>query len=178
MVCPRCTETVRNILQSEGLTTHSICLGEASIEEELTDDQTEQLAKKLHEKGFELLYDVRTVLSEQIRIAIQEWVRESGEREKKLSKYLSDKIGKEYSTLGKLFSDTHGCTIEQFAIAHRIEYAKELISYKQLSTSEIAYQLGYSSPAHFSSQFKQVTGITPKAFKESSSKDRTALSDL
>ena len=110
--------------------------------------------------GFELLDDPRSQLVEQIRIAVQELVRMKGERPK-MSDYLSHNLKKDYSTLSKLFSEVRGITIERFAIAHRIEYAKELLCYSQLSTSEIAYTLGYSSPAHLSSQFKQVTGMTP-----------------
>ena len=82
-----------------------------------------------------------------------------------MSDCLSQRLNRDYSALSKLFSEVRGITIERFAIIHRIEYAKELLCYSQLSTSEVAYKLGYSSPAHLSSQFKQVTGMTPKEFR-------------
>ena len=78
----------------------------------------------------------------------------------KLSDYISGTVHRDYSSLSKLFSQVKGVTIECFAIRHRTEYAKELLSYGQQSVSEIAYALGYSSPAHLTSQFKQQTGMS------------------
>ena len=177
MVCPRCIIAVKNILESEGVTVKSISLGDAEIEEELTDERRLSVARKLLDMGFELLDDPRSQLVEQIRIAVQQWVRMNEERPK-LSDYLANNLKKDYSTLSKLFSEVRGITIEKFAIIHRIEYAKELLCYSQLSTSEIAYKLGYSSPAHLSSQFKQVTGMTPKDFRSQGQHDRISLDAL
>ena len=169
MVCPRCIIAVKNILESEGVTVKSISLGDAEIEEELTNERRLSVARKLQDMGFELV--------EQIRIAVLKWVR-MNEEHPKLSDYLADNLKKDYSTLSKLFSEVRGITIERFAIIHRIEYAKELLCYSQLSTSEIAYKLGYSSPAHLSSQFKQVTGMTPKDFRSQGQHDRISLDAL
>lgn len=127
--------------------------------------------------GFELLDDPRSQLVEQIRIAVLKWVRMNQERPK-MSDYLSHNLNKDYSALSKLFSEVRGITIERFAITHRIEYAKELLCYSQLSTSEISYTLGYSSPAHLSSQFKQVTGMTPKEFRALEQHGRVSLDEL
>lgn len=177
MVCPRCISAAKAILESEGLTVKSISLGDAEIEPELTDEQRLSLARKLHGIGFELLDDPRSQLIEQIRVAVQQWVRMDEERPK-LSDYLSRHLNKDYSTISKLFSEVRGVTIERFSILHRIEYVKELLCYSQLSTSEIAYRLGYSSPAHLSSQFKQVTGMTPKEFRELDKHSRIPLDAL
>ena len=177
MVCPRCISAVKDILMSEDLTVMSITLGEAETAEKLSDSQRHAVAERLHAIGFELLDDPRSQLVEQIRIAVQQWVRKNEERTK-LSDYLSHRLNKDYSALSKLFSEVRGITIERFSILHRIEYAKELLCYSQLATSEIAYRLGYSSPAHLSSQFKQVTGLTPKGFRELEKHDRTSLDAL
>ena len=177
MVCPRCISAAKDILVSEGLTVKSISLGDAEIEENLTDEQRLSIERKLQDIGFELLDDPRSQLVEQIRIAVQQWVRINEERPK-LSDYLSHRLNKDYSTLSKLFSEVRGITIERFSILHRIEYAKELLCYSQLATSEIAYKLGYSSPAHLSSQFKQVTGMTPKEFRALGRHDRIPLDAL
>ena len=177
MVCPRCIMAVKKLLESEGLTVMSVNLGDAEIAEKLTDEQRLAVATELQQVGFELLDNPRSQLVEQIRIAVLKWVR-MNQKTQKMSDYLSKHLQKDYSTLSKLFSEVRGITIEHFAIIHRIEYAKELLCYSQLSTSEIAYTLGYSSPAHLSSQFKQVTGMTPKDFRALSKPDRKPLDEL
>lgn len=177
MVCPRCIMAVKRLLESEGLTVKSVNLGDTEITEVLTDEQRLSLSTELQQVGFELLDDPRSQLVEQIRIAVLKWVRMKSQPQK-LSTYLSEHLQKDYSTLSKLFSEVRGITIERFAIIHRIEYAKELLCYSQLSTSEIAYTLGYSSPAHLSSQFKQVMGMTPKDFRALSKPDRKHLDTL
>lgn len=179
MVCPRCIAAVKEVLSSEGLAVKSISLGDAEVEEDLSSDQCRSVAEKLQDKGFELLDDPRSQLVERIRIAVQQWVRMEKEKERpKISDFLLRQLNKDYSTLSKLFSEVRGVTIERFAIVHRIEYAKELLCYSQLATSEIAYTLGYSSPAHLSSQFKQVTGMTPKEFRAMGQHDRVSLDAL
>lgn len=179
MVCPRCIAAVKEVLSSEGLTVKAVSLGDAEVEGDLSSDQCRSVAEKLQDKGFELLDDPRSQLVERIRIAVQQWVRMEKEKERpKMSDFLSRQLNKDYSTLSKLFSEVRGVTIERFAIVHRIEYAKELLCYSQLATSEIAYTLGYSSPAHLSSQFKQVTGMTPKEFRAMGQHDRVSLDAL
>ena len=177
MVCPRCITAVRAILVSMGFMVESISLGEATINESLSDGQLRLLADKLQDEGFELLNDPRSCLVEQIKICVIRWVRMNGQRPK-LSDYISNATHRDYSSLSKLFSQVRGVTIEHFAIQHRIEYAKELLSYSQHSVSEIAYTLGYSSPAHLTSQFKQQTGMSPKAFCELKTKNRLHLDEI
>lgn len=177
MVCPRCISAVRDLLVSEGLTVRSVSLGDVEIEDNLSDEERHSLAGKLRDIGFELLDDPRSQLVEQIRVAVLKWVRMDEERPK-LSECLSRQLSKDYSALSKLFSEVKGITIERFAIIHRIEYVKELLCYSQLSTSEIAYWLGYSSPAYLSSQFKQVTGMTPTEFRELGHHERISLDAL
>lgn len=177
MVCPRCISAVMAILMSMGFTVEEVFLGEAVVKEDLSDEQLKSLANKLLVDGFELLDDPRTSLVEQIKIGVLQWVRMSTQRPR-LSDYISNLSHRDYSSLSKLFSQVKGVTIEHFAIQHRVEYAKELLSYSQHSVSEIAYILGYSSPAHLTSQFKQQTGMSPKAFREMKNKNRKYLDEL
>lgn len=177
MVCPRCIMAVRTILVSAGLTPTAISLGEADIEGELTERQTECLSEALSQMGFELLDDPRSQIVEQLRVSVIEWVRMRGKRPK-MSDYLCSVLNKDYTSLSKLFSEVKGVTLERYAIIHRVEYAKELLCYNQLSSGEIAYMLGYSSPAHFSAQFKQITGMTPKEMRTDKSFRRIPLSEI
>lgn len=177
MVCPRCIIAVKEILAGEGVTVKAISLGDVETEEELSCEQRLSVARKLQEVGFEWLDDPRSQLVEQIRLTVIQWVR-MDENRCKMSDYLSHQLHKDYTAMSKLFSEVRGITIERFAIIHRIEYAKELMCYSQLSTSEIAYKLGYSSPAHLSSQFKQVTGMTPKQFRTLGHHGRVSIDTL
>jgi AraC-like DNA-binding protein len=65
-----------------------------------------------------------------------------------------------------LFSEVEGITIEQFFILQKIEKTKEWLMYNERSLSQIAFDLGYSSPQHLSNQFKKLTGMTPSQFKK------------
>lgn len=177
MVCPRCIAAVKSILASMDLPFGEVGLGYAELGAELDAQQKEELGLRLRETGFELLDDPRSQTVEQIRVAVLEWVRMEGERPR-MSDFISGRLSRDYSSLSKLFSEVHGMTIERFAILHRIEYAKELLCYSRQTTSEIAYALGYSSPAHLSAQFKQVTGMTPKAFREQDQKNRINLNEI
>ena len=177
MVCPRCITAVKAILMSMGLAVEKVILGEAVIKGSLSQEQLTALADKLQAEGFELLDDPRSCLVEQIKISVLQWVRMSSPRPR-LSEYVSDVAHRDYSSLSKLFSQVKGMTIEHFAILHRVEYAKELLSYSQSPVSEIAYTLGYSSPAYLTSQFKQQTGMSPKEFREMKTKNRFHLDEI
>lgn len=165
MVCPRCVMAVEDLLRRQGLTAVSVRLGLAQLQEELSEDQLSDIGQQLVDLGFELLADPQTQLVEEIRTAVIAWVRMEGEREK-ISLFLQHRLAKDYSALSKLFSQVRGMTIERYAILQRVEFAKELLCYSQLSISEIAFRLGYSSPTHLSAQFRQETGLSPKAFKQ------------
>lgn len=167
MVCPRCVMAVRELLANHGLTAIDVVLGMAQVAEELTTEQTDRLRIGLQALGFDLLDNPQLQLVEQIRTSVIEWVRQDSEREK-LSAFVQGRIAKDYSLLSKLFSETAGMTIERYCILQRVEYAKELLCYSELTNAEIAFQSGYASPAHFSSQFRQETGMTPTQFRQQS----------
>lgn len=91
---------------------------------------------------------------------------------------LSEKLSMPYPALSKLFSSTEGITLEKYIVKQKIEKVKELITYKELTLSEIAYQLNYSSVAHLSNQFKKETGITPTEFKNNEKQNRQMLDSI
>ena len=94
------------------------------------------------------------------------------------SVYLSEKLDYDYNYLSNLFSEVKGTTIEHYIISHKIERAKELIIYNELTLTEIAYKLHYSNVAHLSNQFKKVTGLTPSFFKQMKHKRLTGRENL
>jgi AraC-like DNA-binding protein len=91
---------------------------------------------------------------------------------------LTEKLNTDYHKLSEIFSKTKGMTIEHFIKIHKIERVKELIIYDEINLTEIAYLMHYSSVAHLSTQFKQVTGLSPSAFKNLTVRKRNNLEDL
>lgn len=166
MVCDRCIMAVRQLLLRMGIAPQFVELGVVRLAEELSKEQLEMLQKDLLQLGFELLDDKRQQTIDRIKTLIVDLVHYHDNRsELNLSDYLAQQLHSEYSSLSKLFSEFTGITIERYFILQRIERIKELIFYDQLSLTEIAYKLNYSSVAYLSSQFKQITGMTPSQFK-------------
>lgn len=130
-----------------------------------------RLLKKLLTKArFDILVDKKMILAEKVVNLVMEMVHYSQELPSvNFSEYISKNLGVNYSQLSKSFSKTRGITIEQFIIAQKIEKVKQMLSHQDLTVSEIAWKLRYSSPAHLTSQFKRVTGITPSIFKRKNS---------
>ena len=95
-----------------------------------------------------------------------------------ISTFLEKDLGKSYSYLSSLFSKVEGRTIEKYVILQRIERVKELLVYGEMTISEIAYKLGYSSSQYLSNQFKAETGLTPSQFRKLMDKPRKAIDEL
>jgi AraC-like DNA-binding protein len=95
-----------------------------------------------------------------------------------LSDVLSSKMHHDYNYLSNLFSEVEGTTIEKYFIAQKIERVKELLVYDELSLSEIAFQLNYSSVGYLSNQFKKVTGLSPSHFKKIREEKRKPLDEV
>lgn len=177
MVCPRCILTVQQILDSLNIPVLHIQLGLVVTKDKLSNAETSSFSNKLSAIGFELLNDAQKQIVEQIKTSIIEYIQD-GPNDVTVSELLSKKLNKDYSTLSKLFSNTEGYTIEQYTIMQKIERVKEFLSYDQLTLSEIAYSMGYSSVAHLSSQFKKITGMTPTLFKQQSQDHRKPIDNL
>ena len=179
MVCPRCITAVRTELEQMNLSINALELGEAEIANDLTTEEQQHLDKSLKKLGFELIGDRKSRMIEQIKTEIIYLVHHSDEVMKtNLSAWLSEKLNYDYTYLSNLFSEVEGTTIEKYYIAQRIEKVKELLVYDELSLAEIADNLGYSSPAYLSSQFKKVTGLTPTFYKSIKETKRKNITDL
>jgi AraC family transcriptional regulator len=180
MVCQRCKMVVKAELEKLGLHPIVVELGEVVIEEkQLTKEQQEQIPGALTAIGFELIDDKRSKLIEQIKTFIIDIVHYKEEQPRKnFSELISKHLHHDYSYISNLFSQVEGITIEQYIITQRIEKVKELLMYGELSLSQIAFQLGYSSTAHLSNQFKKLTGFTPSQFKQMGIQGRRSLDDI
>ena len=179
MICLRCKLVVRDVLSKIGITLVTIEFGEIEIAESISVSQRDQIDMTLRKSGLELIDDKKGILVQKIKSIIIELVHHS---EKplinNLSGYLSQKLDYDYTYMSNLFSEVHGATIEKFFISHKIERVKELIIYDELSLTQIAYKLHYSSVAHLSNQFKKVTGLAPSYFKSIRQKRTKNLENL
>jgi AraC-like DNA-binding protein len=179
MVCPRCIMSVEQILKDNNLEATYVHLGEIELVKKPGTKQLQQFAADLQKVGFELLDDQKTQLIEKIKtLLIQKVQKGDIEDHFSIYKYLSKEIFKDYSSLSKLFSEVEGITIEQFFILQKIEKTKEWLVYNELSLSQIAYNLGYSSSQHLSAQFKKLTGMTPTQFKSLGALHRHGIDEV
>ncbi len=179
MVSARCKLAVKEVLKKLEIHFILVDLGEIEIMENLSIEERDVLKSELLLCGLELMDDKRAVLIQKIKNAIFTMVHESDQEMKvNFSSYLSDKLDHDYTYLSNLFSEVQGTTIEQFVIAHKVERIKELISYGELTITEIAWKLNYSSIAHLSNQFKKVTGLSPSHFKNLKNKLRKPLEEI
>lgn len=180
MVCERCIMAVKKIFMDQGIHPISIHLGELTLKEDnIPFHILALLNKDLKQIGFEVIDDKKGKVIEKIKNAIVELIHRSGEGlNVNLSAFLTDKTNYDYNYLSNLFSEVEGTTIEKYFISQKIEKVKELLVYDELSLSEIADKLNYSSVAYLSGQFKKVTGLTPSFFKSLKENKRKKIEEL
>jgi len=179
MVSLRCKLLVKSELEKLGIAYKHVELGEADLEALLSNEQQQTLKAVLAKSGLELMDDKKAMLVEKVKEVIIEMVHYADEfPETHFSDFLSKKLKHNYKYLSNLFSEVKGTTIEHFIIIHKIEKVKELIIYDELSLTEIAYKMNYSSVAHLSNQFKKVTGLTPTFFRKMKNYRRSSLLDM
>ena len=179
MVSLRCKLMVKEELKKLNLSYTTVDLGTVEILQDITPDQRRLLKKNLLKIGLELLDDKKSILIERIKNVVIELIHHSNFLPKvNYSDYLSEKLNLDYTYLANTFSEVKGITIQQFIILHKIERVKELLIYDELSLTEIAYKMHYSSVAHLSNQFKKITGLTPTFYKQLKEKRKKNLEDL
>lgn len=180
MVCNRCIMAVKAVLDRLGIGYGEVRLGTAELYGPLPDEVKGRLETELEAIGFGLIDDRRSRVVEQIKTAVISVIHHGGEADIpardgnfSLRSYLCELCHADYSSISRLFSEMTGMSIEHYYIAQRVEKAKELLAYGELTVSEIADRLGYSSPAHLSAQFRSITGLSPRDFRNL--KDRTRI---
>jgi AraC-like DNA-binding protein len=179
MISNRCKLAVKEELKKLGLHFVVVDLGEVEIMEDMTAEQYHQLQRGLNSAGLELMDDKKAVLIERIINVITAMIHHAEEVPKvNYSDYISAKLNYDYTYLSNLFSEVKGTTIQQFIIVHKIEKVKEFLLYDELSLTEIAYKMHYSSVAHLSNQFKKITGITPSNYKLLKDKRRKSIEEI
>ena len=181
MVSARCIKILRlEFENSKAITINHLQLGSVDIEFDQSKFSMSDLDAILADNGFERIIDKDFQLTEQVKVAVLEMIYYGNNLNTIIrnSDYLSDKLGHSFAHLSKVFSEKCNTTLEKYIILVRIERVKELISYGELTLSEIAYMMGYSSVQYLSNQFKQVTSFSVSEYKQLPVKPRKALDKL
>jgi AraC-like DNA-binding protein len=178
MVCNRCIKVVKEELEKLGVVIKSISLGEVETEQSIETFPLEKIKEILEANGFELIENKKAKVVEKIKSYLIKTIYGNENiisENHKYSQLIEKELGLDYNYLSSLFSSQESITIEQYIILQKIERAKELLKYGELTLSEIAYKLGYSSVQHLSNQFKKVTGFTASQFKSMAKNMRKPL---
>jgi AraC-like DNA-binding protein len=179
MVCNRCIMMVRQVLEKLDIDYENVQLGEVELTITLQPAQLELLSAQLKELGFELIDDRKKRMIEKIKNTVVKMVHQTSTLPKyNISEVLSQELHYDYNYLSSLFSEIENTTIEKYVINQKIERVKELLVYDELNLNEIADQMGYSSAAHLSNQFKKSTGLTPSYFKKIKENKRKPIDEL
>jgi len=169
MVCNCCIRIIQLELENVGVKVERALLGEITIAYDTKAIKYSEIEEIIFKNGFEVICDKDKILAEQIKIAIIELIHYAGNKSSIIrnSDYLVEKLGYSYQYLTSVFTSIENTTLEKFIILHKIEKVKELIEYGELSLSEIAYQMEYSSVQYLSTQFKNITGVSVTDYKKS-----------
>lgn len=179
MVCNRCKMVVKSTIEAVGLTPVRVELGEIELKENDISDVRERLIRELQPLGFELLDNKKAQIIEKVKNLITDVIQnKNNSLNLTLSDYLKQELHQDYRTLSSLFTEVEGITIEKYYILQKVEKVKELLVYDELTLSEIAFQLNYSSVSYLSNQFKKLTGLTPGHFKKLRPIKRKSLDEL
>ncbi|AIY12881.1 helix-turn-helix domain-containing protein [Cellulophaga baltica] len=162
-----CRKVLCEQLDAMGFTYTLLGTGEIDFKQTPSSAQMLVLSEKLSAYGIEIISNQQTALVQRIKDAVTLVVNGDEEAQKyNVSTYLSEKLDYSYAYLSNLFSEITHTSIENFVILKKIDVAKTLIIENNLTLTEIAYKLNYSSVAHLSTQFKKTTGLTPSSFQK------------
>ncbi len=173
-----CRKVLEEQLNQFEISYSLIAYGEVELNGTVSNDMFKQLQACLKSFGIDIVESQKSILVQKIKDAIIEMVNLDDKiQSSKVSVYLSDKLNYSFGYLSNVFSEVTFTSIENFIIIQKTERAKQMITTNQLSFTEIAWQLNYSSAAHFSTQFKNVTGLTPSTFQRIINKRRNIVSE-
>jgi AraC-like DNA-binding protein/copper chaperone CopZ len=181
MVSKSCIRLVELYFSNvEGVEVQKVFLGKVLLEQDNTLVDTKTMEEHFERIGFSVLLNPDVILVEQIKIAAIELIYFANNANSLIrnSDYISERVQEPYSKISRAFSYVTGITLEKYLILLKIEKTKELLLNDELSLSEIAYQMGYSSVQYLSTQFKKTTGYTVSQYKDLEDKPRVALENL
>jgi AraC-like DNA-binding protein len=179
MTCSCCVHLLRKEFTMEGIEIIDIKLGTITLAHDPKKVPWKRIEGILEGYGFEIIVDKEKMIVEQIKQAVIDLVHNSTYNAMvRNSDYLVERFGMSYPYISTLFSKHEPNTLEKFTIHQKIEKVKELIEYGDLTLSEIAYMMGYSSVQYLSTQFRSVTGISVTDYKANPFQLRKGIDQL
>lgn len=178
MVCSRCIKVIDSELENIGVHVQDIRLGKVLISFNSATVSGQEIERVLQENDFEIIKSKESLLAEKIKLKLIEILEQDMQNEYALSKLLTGSLNTGYNELSRAFIHVFGRTIERYWVILKIEKAKELIEYGELTFGEIAYKLGYQTPQSLSRQFKKETGLSMSEYKKIKPYDRVMLDKL
>ena len=173
MTCPSCISLLKIELENIGIEVEDLKLGEATIKKP-ENVSFEAIEEVLNKHGFASIADDEKLVVEDVKLAVLKLIEKQRglKDEVRNSDFIAQEVGRSYRTLSEFFSRHEGTTIERYIIQQKIKRTKELLREGELSLSQIAAQLGYSSVQHLSGQFKKVEGVSVSDYKKEVEKER------
>jgi len=161
-----CRAILKEKLEQSGIPYEAINLGEVELKNNISSEKLAMLNEGLKIYGIEIFDDQKSDIIQKTKDVIIEMVnREEDLPAVKISAYIAERVNYSYGYLAALFSEITYTSIENFIILQKIEKVKQMILAEDLTLTEIAHRLNYSSVAHLSGQFKKTTGLTPSSFQ-------------
>ena len=161
-----CESILKEQLDKMEISYQLIGFGEVNLKTILSDSKLQELSNTFNQYGIQIIENQKSAFVQKIKDAITEMIYSAnGMINVKSSVYLSEKLNHSYGYIFNIFSEVTYTSVENYIIIQKIERVKQLLLINELTLTEIAYQLNYSSVSHLSTQFKNSTGLTPSAFQ-------------
>lgn len=162
-----CVKLIRRILSDLGVAMEHAGYGEVTVSYDDEAVDFNDIVKQLEREDFEIVSNKEQQLVEQIKSAVFDLIHHTTSNAMiRNSDFLVQKFNLSYQHISSVFSTNQNITLEKYIIQQKIEKAKELITGSDLTLSEIAYMMGYSSVQYLSTQFRNVTGVSVSEFKK------------
>lgn len=153
--------------------TNSGCI---TLDNKICREKYDSLVKSLKHYGIDIVDNQKVIIVQKIKDVVRKMLHaDNGMPLVKISTYLSEQLNENYRSLSSLFSEVCHISIESFIIFHKIELVKQFLLTDKLTLTEISHKLQYSSVAHLSNQFKNITGFSPSVFQKITMTKRAQL---
>lgn len=76
---------------------------------------------------------------------------------------IAKNVGFSVSSLQRHFKATYGATVVDYIRHRKLNYAKEMMEENNISITEVAHMVGYSTPSSFTTAFKRTFGYSPNS---------------